>query len=150
MEHDEDSSYIDHKKALIHYKKKRVYNKSPDGVVSLDEYNTSIYHHKKRNSVVAESVISGESEVSSQATTALCSNNSNSGHGGDAENSSDGGNCGPVIATRCGRRRHAINITSNPGYQVQHHCAPVLSSAMYILFNLFHLTGYSQLAFNVR
>lgn len=124
---DDDSSYIDYSHSSIYYKKKKkTYNKSPNGVSSLDDYHSSStagggggvagggagiehrntttscnYDNNKRNSIVTDSTNSGTSEFS-QATTARC---------GSSETE--------IRSRECDRRRrHAINITNNPGYQV--------------------------------
>lgn len=107
----------------------------------------------KRHSIVAESVVSCESEVSTTSTF-ICSNQSEVSHvpatlppasqpepsggaGGVAAgapsdrakepamtrstNESDEDN---IVQQSKHQRRHAINITSNPGYQVSGHAAP--------------------------
>lgn len=64
---------------------------------------------EKRHSTVTESTVSGcESDISAATTVAIC----DSGYGQPE--------CGEEIAGQCGsrRRRLAINITANPGYQV--------------------------------
>lgn len=95
------------------------------------------FNYEKRNSAIAESTVSGHSE----ATTAVLSSSSGIGGCGDMS-------CGSASETGAGvcgggggcsyndnnvreneiegqhrwdnrRRRHAINITSNPGYQVR-------------------------------
>lgn len=110
----DDSSYIDHIHSSIYYKKKkRSYNKSPNGVSSLDDYHSATsttlgYENtNKRNSIVTDSTTnSGASDFSSQATTSVgCGTSSTAS--ADAEQQRN-----------ASRRRHAINITSNPGYQV--------------------------------
>lgn len=96
---DEDSSYADYRHSVMYYgKKKKPYNKSPNGVSSLDDYNSSSAGYGQRNSIVTES--SGGSDFST-ATTARCGS---SGTETEGRGSS--------------RRRHAINITNNPAYQV--------------------------------
>lgn len=88
--------------------------------MSSDEYS-----YNKRNSIITESTISGDSE----ATTAKCSsvcikNNSVSGGNGNGNNIDSTSNANLDNDENNGwgsgsrRRRHAINITSNPGYQV--------------------------------
>lgn len=64
---------------------------------------------EKRHSTVTESTVSGcESDISAATTVAIC----DSGYGQPE--------CGEEIDGQCGsrRRRLAINITANPGYQV--------------------------------
>lgn len=97
---DEDSSYVDYQHSVIYYgkKKKKPYNKSPNGVSSLDDYNSSSAGYGQRNSIVTES--SAGSDFSN-ATTARCGSS-----GTETEGRSSS------------RRRHAINITNNPAYQV--------------------------------
>lgn len=65
---------------------------------------------EKRHSNVTESTVSGcESDISAATTVAIC----DSGYGQPPD-------CGEEIGGHCGsrRRRLAINITANPGYQV--------------------------------
>lgn len=105
-------------------------------------------HHDKRHSVVTESTVSGDSELSAATTIAICESSTSSGNGGvggcGSGGNGGGSGCGgsgcgssgiPNSGTNIGesndgntangggcrsrsRRRHAINITSNPGYQV--------------------------------
>lgn len=99
---DEDNnSFIEYRHSSIQYKKKKKkhYNKSPNGVFSLDEYHSNC---DKRGSLVTESTGSGASDFST-ATTARCSSGNEPEHGQQQHHH---------------RRRHAINITTNPGYQV--------------------------------
>lgn len=67
--------------------------------------------HEKRHSILTESTFS-ESEVSGATTTARCDSITGS-------NSSEKTNeVDTNYRSRVRSRRHAINITSNPGYQV--------------------------------
>lgn len=98
---DEDSSYADYRHSVMYYgKKKKPYNKSPNGVSSLDDYNSCSAGYGPRNSIVTES--SGGSDFSN-ATTARCGSSSTE----------------PEERGSSRRRRHAINITNNPAYQVR-------------------------------
>lgn len=70
------------------------------------------HQHDKRHSILTESTLS-ESEVSGATTTARCDSITGS-------NSSEKPNdVDPNFRSRVRSRRHAINITSNPGYQVR-------------------------------
>lgn len=102
-----------------------------------EELHSFRHPSQKRNSVVAESIISCESEVSTTSTF-VCSNPSEVSHvlpaTGAASaatsttvdlsrsrtppNESDEDNV-PLKSKQQQQRRHAINITSNPGYQVR-------------------------------
>jgi hypothetical protein len=85
---------------------------------SLDEYTNN---YGRKTSVITESSMSGccdgeESMISGATTTtaALCSNNS--GFDGDRDTENGSITSGRSNVSR--QRRLAINITSNPGYQV--------------------------------
>lgn len=87
---------------------------SPHEDIDLQESFSHAHQHDKRHSSsVTESTLS-ESEVSGATTTARCesiiaaSNNTNE----------KAGDLDPNQRSRSRNRRHAINITSNPGYQV--------------------------------
>ncbi len=70
------------------------------------------HQHDKRHSILTESTLS-ESEVSGATTTARCESITGS-------NSSEKPNdIDPNYRSRVRNRRHAINITSNPCYQVR-------------------------------
>lgn len=109
-----------HKPFLKMLKKQKSSSSTPPG----SEKN---FFHDGRGNVIAESSMSGESE----ATTALVSSSSGIGgsvciSGNGSERIVSGTNCTEPVEVCDGdqwtntRRRHAINITSNPGYQVLH------------------------------
>lgn len=115
-EEEDDNSFIEYRHSSIQYKKKKKkhYNKSPNGVFSLDEYHSNC---DKRGSLVTESTGSGASDFSTATTaTARCSS------GTDPEQQQQQQQQIQQQQQQHGqhqhRRRHAINITTNPGYQV--------------------------------
>uniref|UniRef100_A0A336MK16 CSON000949 protein n=1 Tax=Culicoides sonorensis TaxID=179676 RepID=A0A336MK16_CULSO len=105
---EDDNSFIEYRHSSIQYKKKKKkhYNKSPNGVFSLDEYHSNC---DKRGSLVTES--SGASDFST-ATTARCSSGAEAEHQQQQQQQQR--------VSQQNRRRHAINITTNPGYQAIH------------------------------
>lgn len=72
--------------------------------------------HDKRHSILTESTFSTESEASGATTTARCDSIAGS-NSSDKTNDVDAN-----YRSRVRSRRHAINITSNPCYQVSVIC----------------------------
>lgn len=88
-------------------------NNSPHEEIDLKESIPHAHQHdKKRHSILTESTLS-ESEVSGATTTARCDSIVGSNNSSEKPNDVD-----PNQRCRSRSRRHAINITSNPGYQV--------------------------------
>lgn len=116
---DDRSTFIDSERIPKKIKNKKFI----ESHVYETEMSSDEYSYNKRNSIITESTISGDSE----ATTAKCSsvcikNNSVSGGNGNNIDSTNNANLDNDENNGWGsgsrRRRHAINITSNPGYQV--------------------------------